>query len=58
MRIVITGSSGSVGKAVVKLALEEGHDILCVDRVKGDDSSAPFQQVELSEYDTVVKAFQ
>ena len=58
MRIVITGSSGSVGKAIVKLALEQRHDILCMDRVKGDDSSAPFLQVELSEYDTVLKAFE
>lgn len=58
MRIVITGSSGSVGKAVVKLALEQGHEILCMDRVKDDNSSTPFLQVELTEYDTVVKAFQ
>ncbi len=33
MRIAITGSSGRVGRAVVDLAVEQGHALVCIDRV-------------------------
>lgn len=57
MKIAITGSRGSVGKAVVKMALEQGHDILCIDRVKAEENPAPFLEVELCDYDATLNAF-
>ena len=57
MRIAVTGSSGSVGKAIVKLALEQGHEVLCIDRVNAESQLAPFLQVDLSDYDETLKAF-
>ena len=57
MKIAVTGSSGSVGKAIVKMALEHGNDVLCLDRVRREDDSTRFLQLELSDYDATVKAF-
>jgi UDP-glucose 4-epimerase len=33
MRIAVTGASGRIGRAVVELALSEGHDVVSIDRV-------------------------
>ena len=60
MKIAVTGSSGSIGKAIVKMALEQGHEVVGIDRVR----SAEFEEIagvsqvqaELSEYDVLVNA--
>jgi len=57
MKIAITGSSGSVGKAIVKMAQEQGHELLCVDRVKPHDDSLHSLQIDLTDYDAAVNAF-
>src|SRR5580700_8639210 len=41
MRIAVTGGSGKAGRAVVRDLLENGHDVLNVDRVPSPDSYAP-----------------
>ena len=33
MKIAVTGGIGSVGKAVVDMALAQGHSVVCIDRV-------------------------
>jgi UDP-glucose 4-epimerase len=60
MKIAVTGSSGSIGKAIVKMALEQGHEVVCIDRVKSAEAAENervFQvQAELSDYDALVNA--
>ena len=34
MRIAITGGSGGIGRAVIKLALVQGHSVVSIDRVR------------------------
>jgi UDP-glucose 4-epimerase len=60
MKIAITGSSGSVGKAIVKMALAQGNDIVCIDRVSPKealDTPHTFIQADMTDYDALVKAF-
>ena len=60
MKIAVTGSSGSIGKAIVKMALEQGDEVICIDRVKpaeAEENARVVQvQAELSEYDALVNA--
>lgn len=62
MKIAITGSSGSVGKAIVEMALQQGHDVVCIDRVipadAKEDPHASYVQAELSDYEAFVNAIQ
>lgn len=54
MRIAITGGSGSVGRAVVKLAVEQGHSVVNIDRVEPRDvalADVEFIQADLTRYD-------
>ena len=40
-KIAVTGGSGKAGRAVVRHLLEQGHEVLNVDRVPSAESSAP-----------------
>jgi len=62
MKLVITGSSGSVGKRVVKLALERGHSVIGVDITKPTSrdpwtttSNYTFKAYELTNFDAVLE---
>jgi nucleoside-diphosphate-sugar epimerase len=61
MKIAVTGSSGSVGKAIVSLALTQGHTIVGIDRVKpvkkdAGRSNFTYIQVDLTDYKAFEKA--
>ena len=59
MKIVVTGGSGKVGRAVVRGLLEHGHDVLNVDRSAPDPArSAPalFLPADLTDYGQTLEA--
>lgn len=60
MHIAITGGSGGVGRAVVALALEQGHTAVNIDRVAPPAAhpqpGVPFVQVDLSDFDALKAA--
>jgi len=60
MRVVVTGGSGKVGRAVVRELLERGHEVLNVDRNAPDPASAaalaPFLPADLTDYGQTLEA--
>ena len=60
MRVVVTGGSGKVGRAVIRDLLEHGHDVLNVDRVPPDSAlsapPAPFLPADLTDYGQTLEA--
>ena len=62
MQIAVTGSSGRIGRAIVDLALAQGHQVVGLDRVRPKpDAGQPevrFIQLEMTEYYGLVQAFQ
>ncbi len=59
MKIVVTGGSGKVGRAVVRGLLEHGHDVLNVDRNAPDparSAPAPFLPADLTDYGQTLEA--
>lgn len=54
MKIAITGGSGRVGKAIVEMALEQGHSVVSIDRVEPgkteDRSDFKYIQADLTDY--------
>jgi nucleoside-diphosphate-sugar epimerase len=62
MKLVVTGSNGSVGKRVVKLALERGHAVVGTDITQptSEDPSLSnrnytFKASELTDFDAVLE---
>ena len=59
MRVVVTGGSGKVGRAVLRELLEHGHDVLNVDRTPPDPTRsppAPFLPADLTDYGQTLEA--
>jgi nucleoside-diphosphate-sugar epimerase len=60
MKIVVTGGSGKVGRAVLADLLEHGHEVLNVDRNPPDGSlpatAAPFLPADLTDYGQTLEA--
>jgi nucleoside-diphosphate-sugar epimerase len=59
MRVVVTGGSGKVGRAVLRELLEHGHDVLNVDRTPPDETRsppAPFLPADLTDYGQTLEA--
>ena len=58
MKVVVTGGSGKVGRAVVRDLLEQGHEVLNVDRNPPDRSAppAPFLPADLPDYGQTLEA--
>ncbi len=55
MKIALTGSSGRVGSAILELALSEGHELVCLDRVAAPPNQqrpgVTFVQADMADYD-------
>jgi UDP-glucose 4-epimerase len=60
MRIALTGSSGRIGRAIVAMALAEGHQVVGLDRLRpdaaADHPNFTFHQVEMTEYHALEQA--
>jgi len=60
MRIVVTGGSGKVGRAVVRGLLEHDHEVLNVDRAAPDPAAgaaaAPFLRADLTDFGQTLEA--
>jgi nucleoside-diphosphate-sugar epimerase len=61
MRIAVTGGSGKAGRAVVRDLLENGHDVLNIDRVpsresSGPDSPAPYLPADVTDFGQTLEA--
>src|SRR5690242_11715337 len=54
MKIAITGGSGLIGRAVIELALEQGHGVVSIDRAQPVEgavqSHVTFVQADLTHY--------
>ncbi|WP_026208897.1 NAD-dependent epimerase/dehydratase family protein [Catelliglobosispora koreensis] len=56
-RVVVTGGSGKLGRAVVRELLEHGYDVVNVDQAPPvEKSAASFTQIELTDYGQVFEA--
>jgi nucleoside-diphosphate-sugar epimerase len=55
-RVVVTGGSGKLGRAVVRELLEHGYEVHNVDRVPSPDAVAPYTRIDLGDYGQVVEA--
>jgi nucleoside-diphosphate-sugar epimerase len=55
VRVVVTGSSGKAGRAVVRELVEHDHDVLAVDLVLPADRLAPFLRADLTELGQTVE---
>ena len=62
MKIAVTGGSGSIGRAIVALALEQGHGIVSIDRAPPAELRQPaafrFVQADVTDYEALLTAFQ
>ncbi len=62
MRIAITGGSGRVGRAVIELALAQGHSVVSIDRVQPAEGSladnVTFIQASITDYADFESAIQ
>ncbi len=60
MRIAITGGSGRIGRAVVELAMSQGHEVVSIDRALPSDDMAEtavtFVQADMMQYADVEHA--
>ncbi|MGN8027551.1 NAD-dependent epimerase/dehydratase family protein [Microbacterium sp. 22242] len=54
MRIAVTGGSGKLGRTVVRVLREEGHDVLNLDRA--GERGRGFVQVDLTDYGQTIDA--
>ncbi len=51
MRIAVTGGNGRIGRAVVALALAEGHQVASIDRTPSEQGDSPNANVDYLEAD-------
>jgi nucleoside-diphosphate-sugar epimerase len=63
MRIAVTGGSGRIGRAVVELAVAQGHRVVSIDRVappveQAANTAVEFVEAELIDYTSFEKAIE
>lgn len=60
MKIAVTGGVGSVGNAIVHMASDQGHDVVCIDRVLPRDETrragVTYIKAEIADYDVMVNS--
>jgi nucleoside-diphosphate-sugar epimerase len=56
MRIVVTGGSGHIGRAIVDELVEHGHQVINADRQPGANPAAPLRQVDMEDLGLVISA--
>ncbi|TPG19630.1 NAD-dependent epimerase/dehydratase family protein [Pedococcus bigeumensis] len=55
-RVAVTGSTGKLGRTVVAHLVEQGYDVLALDRTRPESPAAPFVAVDLTDYGQVFEA--
>src|SRR3954447_18460169 len=55
-RVVVTGGSGKLGRAVVTDLVQHGWDVVVLDRAAPADASVTFVPVDLTDYGSVLDA--
>jgi nucleoside-diphosphate-sugar epimerase len=55
-RVVVTGGSGKLGRAVVAALVTEGWDVVNLDRVAPAEPLCPYTRIELTDYGQTVEA--
>jgi nucleoside-diphosphate-sugar epimerase len=58
MKIAVTGGSGNVGRAVVDMALAQGHQVISIDQAppfRAAQADLTFAQIDLTDFDAFVK---
>jgi nucleoside-diphosphate-sugar epimerase len=56
MKLLVTGSSGRIGRAAIERLLEEGHEVIGIDEVPSSDMRCPFARVDMRDYGQVLDA--
>jgi nucleoside-diphosphate-sugar epimerase len=57
MRVVVTGGSGKLGRAVVAELFDNDYEVVNLDLVPSKDPRAPFTRVEFTDYGETVQTF-
>ena len=57
-RVVVTGGSGKLGRAVVADLVHSGHEVFNLDRVPSPDPRSPYVKVDFTDYGQVAGALQ
>ncbi|MDG4820984.1 NAD(P)-dependent oxidoreductase [Asanoa sp. WMMD1127] len=55
-RVVVTGGSGKLGRAVVRDLVAHGYEVHNIDRTPSPDPVAPYTRIDLGDYGQVVEA--
>src|SRR5438128_11371125 len=59
MRIAVTGGAGRIGRAVIDLALSEGHSVVSIDRARpasGAPAATSFVEADITRYEDFERA--
>lgn len=56
-RVAVTGSSGRLGRAVVRDLVEHGYDVVALDAQPEAEPVAPFTRIDLTDLGAVIEAF-
>jgi nucleoside-diphosphate-sugar epimerase len=56
MKLLVTASSGRIGRAAIERLLEEGHEVIGIDEVPSSDMRCPFARVDMRDYGQVLDA--
>jgi nucleoside-diphosphate-sugar epimerase len=56
-RVVVTGGSGKLGRAVVRELAAHGWDVVNLDRMPAAEPTVPFTRVDLTDFGQVIEAF-